>query len=205
MTTDFESYRRERNYRRRQSKVTERPSGHTDVWEQLEEQERQEMKNELLNAEVDEFFSDATKLAATIVQRVAHNHEDEISDRLRNDMEEFLCASIRHATNMVMNLDWKSAGGERIIEPSLKNLLAKELDEFRAEGTANVADRHFGMDPFRTNLGAELNESQAPAAPQPVAEEPGMCAEPAEEAAPMRTDPETASPTSSSMFRPRRP
>ena len=97
-TEDFESYRRDRNYRRQQTRMTERPAGHTEVWEQLEEREKTEMKSELLNAEVDDFFSEATRLAATIVKRIAENHEDEITDKLRHEMEEFLCASIRCRT-----------------------------------------------------------------------------------------------------------
>ena len=66
----FEVFRRDRNRRRQQLKLTERPAGHTEVWEQIEQNEANELKEEILNAEVDEFFTDATRLAATIVQRV---------------------------------------------------------------------------------------------------------------------------------------
>ena len=163
MNSDFEMFRRERNMRRQQVKNTERPAGNKDVWAQLEARERTEFQDRILNAEVDDFFSEATRLAAEIVKRVTDNREQEISDKLIQEMEEFLFESIRHATNMVSNLDCESArrvgAAETTVDANMKNLDGSELDEFRAEGTAQLRDKHFGQDPFSS--GVDLSRENA--------------------------------------------
>ena len=149
MNTDFEAFRRERKIRRQQTRVTERPAGHSDVWEEIEAREATEMQEEILNAECDAFFTDATRLAASIVQRVSKDREQQVSSKLLREMEEFLRESIRHATKMVHGIDWqKPHHAEETFEPSLRNILGRELDAFRAEGTAQLSDKHFGQDPF---------------------------------------------------------
>lgn len=148
MDSDFEAFRRERNYRRRQQTPTDRPEGNRAVWEAIEEREEQEMRNQLINAEVDDFFSDATRLAANIVKKVSEHHDQEISDQLRAELEEFLLESIRHATNMVNRLPTDSNIAEKVVEPNLRNLETREIDEFRAEGTAQLDDKHLGQDLF---------------------------------------------------------
>ena len=167
---DFEAFRRERNHRRRQTHTTERPGGHTDVWEQLEERDSNELQEQLLSADVEDFFTDATKLAASIVSKVSDNREEQITGKLRDEMEDFLFESIRRATNMVMSIDWKRAQGitEENLISSTKNLNSQEMDEFRAEGTARLADRHFGQDPFNTDLSAAGGGAiAAPTEPEP--------------------------------------
>ncbi len=168
MTSDFEEFRRDRNFRRRQTQTTQRPDGNREVWEELEAREASQLNDEILNAECDDFFTDATRFVATIVQRVSSDRQQEITETLRLEMETFLCDSIRHATNMIINLDWKrakDATGEETFEPSLKNLDGKDLDGFRAEGTAQLGDKHFGQDPFGTELDGTVAQ---PAAQQPA-------------------------------------
>lgn len=164
MNSDFETFRRERNMRRRQVTSTERPAGNKDVWAQLEAKERSDLQDQILNAEVDDFFADATRLAADIVKRVADNREEEVSEKLISEMEEFLFESIRHATNMVRNLDCdvaeRTGAAEATLAANMKNLDGPELDEFRAEGTAQLRDKHFGQDPFSADLDVSGGERQ---------------------------------------------
>lgn len=147
--SEFEAFRRDRNVRRQQLAETHRPAGQNDVWDAIEANEKSDLQDRLINAEVDEFFTDATKMAATIVQRVARGRELELSERLRKEMEEFLTESIRHANNLMDSLPSDPQNyGETVVDANLKNLDGRELDEFRAEGTAQLADKHFGQNPF---------------------------------------------------------
>jgi hypothetical protein len=41
---------------------------------------------------------------------------------------------------------------EERVEPSMHNLVGPLLDQFRAQGTAELSDKHLGQDPFRTDL-----------------------------------------------------
>jgi hypothetical protein len=150
---DFEAYREERNYRRRQRTKTERPHGPANkVWEELNAHEEGEIHDRLLTREVHDFFADATKMAADIVSKVAEEHEEQVSERLRSEMEEFLRETIRRASEFIDVLGDGGERGEEILEADMKNLVGRVLDEFRAEGTANVEDKHLGQDPFMTDV-----------------------------------------------------
>ncbi|MCA8956681.1 MAG: hypothetical protein KDC87_11460 [Planctomycetes bacterium] len=149
MDSDFEAFRRERNLRRRQSITTERPLGHNEVWEALEAKEADDLRDQVIDAEVDDFFCGATKLAANLVKKVADNRKQEISQKLQSEMQEFLSESLRHANNLVHSLDNVHPNQtEATVEPSLRNLDGREIDSFRAEGTATLGDKHLGQGLF---------------------------------------------------------
>jgi len=151
--SDFEAYREERNYRRRQRTKTERPHGAANkVWAELNAQEEGEIQDQLLTREVHDFFSGATKMAADIVSKVTEEHEEEVGQRLRDEMEEFLRETIRRASEFIDVLGEGGERGEEILEADMKNLVGRVLDEFRAEGTAQVEDKHLGQDPFMTDV-----------------------------------------------------
>ena len=164
LDSDFEAYREERNYRRRQRTKTERPHGSTNkVWEELNAVEEDEIHDRLLSQEVHDFFSDATKMAADIVSKVTEEHEEEVSHRLRAEMEEFLKETIRRASEFIDVLGEGGDRAEAILEADMKNLVGRVLDEFRAEGTAQVEDKHLGQDPFKTDV--ELTKGTASKVP----------------------------------------
>jgi len=146
MDPEFEAFCRARKMRRRKSAAAPGPDGHGSVWSAIEANEASDLQDRMLNAEVDDFFADATRIAATIVKRVAHGREQELTDQLRHDMEDFLAESIRRASNLMQTLppDAESIG-EAEVGTNLKNLGGKELDGFRAEGTAQLVDKHLGQ------------------------------------------------------------
>ncbi len=158
---DFEAYREERNYRRRQRTKTERPGGSDNkVWEELNAQEEHEIQDRMLTRQVHDFFSDATKMAADIVTKVTEKHEEDVSAQLRDEMEEFLRDTIRRAAEFIEVLDKSGELGEEILEADMKNLVGRALDGFRAEGTAQVEDKHLGQDPFATELDSTTGSGQ---------------------------------------------
>jgi len=164
MDSEFEAYREERNYRRRQRTKTVRPHGQPNkVWEELNAHEEDEIQDRLLTREVHDFFADATKMAADIVSRVTEERALELSERLRTEMEEFLRATIRRANQFIEVLGDGGERAEEIREADMRNLVGRVLDEFRAEGTAQVEDRHLGQDPFKTKV--SVNEGQDTNAP----------------------------------------
>ncbi|MHC4077327.1 MAG: hypothetical protein ACYST0_02665 [Planctomycetota bacterium] len=158
---DFEAYREERNYRRRQRTTTERPGGTSNkVWEALNAQEEGEIHDRLLTQEVHDFFADATKMAADIVSKVAEEHEEEVGAALRDEMEEFLRETIRRASELIEVIGEDTERGEEVVEADMKNLVGKALDGFRAEGTAQLADKHMGQDPFATDVEVTTSATQ---------------------------------------------
>lgn len=152
MDSDFEAYREERNYRRRQRTKTERPHGSNKVWEELNAVEEGEIHDRLLTREVHDFFADATKMAADIVSKVTEEHEEAVGARLRAEMEEFLRETIRRASEFIDVLGEGGGRAEAVLQADMKNLVGKVLDEFRAEGTAQIEDKHLGQDPFKTDV-----------------------------------------------------
>lgn len=149
MDSEFEAFRRDQKMRRRKKVQTYRPAGHDQVRDAIEASEAHDLQDRVINAEVDDFFSDATRMAATIVQRVTRGRERELTDQLRHEMEEFLAESIRHATSLMKSLPLGGENhGETHLDANLKNLDGRELDAFRAEGTAQLEDKHLGKNLF---------------------------------------------------------
>ena len=168
MDPDFEAFCRARKLSRRRSSAPGN-EGHGAVWSAIEASEALDLQDRMLNAEVDDFFADATRMAATIVKRVAQGREQELTEQLRHDMEDFLADSIRRATNLMESLPSEAEGiGEAEVGTNLKNLGGRELDGFRAEGTAQLEDKHLGqsltqgarpLDPASAARGPEVDAS----------------------------------------------
>lgn len=180
MDSSFEKYRRDRTFRRLQSAGDKRGDGRSSsVLQQLEAAERSELRSETLSREVHEFFADATRTAAGIVQNISENHEQEADRKIRRDIEDFLQDVIRRAEVFmtVLHANREPGAQQTEVETTLRNILGPRLDGFRAEGTARLGDKHLGQDPFGTPI--ELRgdaESGEEADGEPEAPESGSSA-----------------------------
>jgi hypothetical protein len=215
----FDDFRKER--KRMQAKLG--PQASTLGYEnhalrELEQVEAKEVREQQLTREVHDFFSAATRQAASIVEKVAQDAMQATGERVEQQMEAFLIDSIARMNSFVMavlNQRRGSQVAEAQVEPSLGNLPGALLDEFRWEGT--TGDQHTGQDPFATEVEdvqrefrAQVPQSEQPdqAAPidqhlvaamepadAPEAEEhPAAAAMPAPSPAPARATAATATP-----------
>lgn len=151
----FEKYRRGRQRRRMESGQPLRPLGdNAEVLAQLERAEAAEVMDQRLTREVHEFFSDATKTAASIVQRVAAQAEAQSGARISSEMQAFLVETLKRMEHFVQSIKKTGKGvGETNLETDMHALVGPMLDAFRVEGTAQLADKHLGQDPFADELG----------------------------------------------------
>lgn len=166
MDSSFEEYRRDRNFRRLQHSGPLRPMGkNATILQQLEEAEKSEIQDERLAREVHEFFADATRTAANIVQQIAGSQEQQTTQLLRSEIEDFLADVLRRAESfMTAFLATRRGGGvQQELEPHVHNLVGYQLDQFRHEGTARLDDKHIGQDPFKEPLPARKSEATPPA------------------------------------------
>ena len=94
---------------------------------------------------------------------MAHDAEAEADVKVEQEMESFLIDSFARMNGIVMNMiqQKKGAGGDHTLEPKVANLVGKMLDEFRFEGTADLLDKHIGMDPFAIDLDDVRREFEA--------------------------------------------
>jgi hypothetical protein len=113
-----------------------------------------------LSREVHEFFTSATKQAATIVQKVAQTAKEETGTRLTGEMEDFLFDALQRMNAFVMQMMQRKNTNvaEQELETHMRNLLGPVLDGFRNAGTAAVPDKHLGQDPFATATSAVRDE-----------------------------------------------
>ena len=153
LESSFEEYRRDRTYRRLQNSKPTRPMGKNQaVLKQIEAAELGEVRDERLTREVHDFFADATRTAAGIVNRIADDKEEEEAQKMRSEIHEFLHDVIRRAECFMTALkDRPNLGVEQNLEPQMHNLVGPQLDEFRNEGTARLDDKHIGQDPFHVD------------------------------------------------------
>ena len=145
----FESFRRERNRRRLEGGPTRHLGKQASVLRELEEAENREIRNQQLTREVQEFFEEATRTAASIVSQVAETAEEQLQRTVADEMSEFLTATIRRAQEFVQLV--RTSGGEvsnTELTANLHNIVGPKLDEFRFEGDAATAEHHVGRDPF---------------------------------------------------------
>ncbi|MEZ5965417.1 MAG: hypothetical protein R3F56_16410 [Planctomycetota bacterium] len=148
--SDFDKFRRERRQRRAQfgslpATAAAKSHGVSDI----EAYEARQMHETKLTRDVHDFLADATKHAATIVEKVTQVAEAETAQRLAREMHEFLEETMRRAARFMEMV--QSRRGETALqelEPHLSNIVGTSLDEFRFEGTAQLADKHIGQDPF---------------------------------------------------------
>ena len=179
----FEKFRRERTKQRLTSGEPLRDLGNqASVLRQLEMAEAAEIQDERLSREVTEFFEEATRTAASIMARVAETQEQQATEQVSDEMQEFLVDAIQRMGTFVDVLkDLGGADGERIMETHMQNLVGPMLDSFRLEGTAHLEDQHLGQDPFDTEID-ELSvakkdkEPEASATPAAVQSHPGESA-----------------------------
>lgn len=157
--TNFEKFRRERRQRRAQfgsqPANVAKPIGMSDV----EAYEARQMHETKLTRDVHDFLAEATKHAATIVEKVTQVAEAETAQRLVREMHEFLEATMRRAASFMELVHSQRAGAVvKDLEPHVSNLVGRSLDEFRHEGTAQLADKHIGQDPFLEPLDGDYGD-----------------------------------------------
>jgi hypothetical protein len=172
--TGFDQYRRERKMRQAQTGQTQRPIPKgQEVLREIEAAEQREIQQQRLTQDVHDFFADATRTAAQIVQKVSNDHAEQSGNRLTNEVEEFLMDAIRRAQGFIQILQFYSGPeAERTLQAQMHNLLGPVLDSFRNEGTAQVADKHIGLDPFAVSLEEIADEAAQRSAAGTTTDEP---------------------------------
>ena len=168
--TRFEEFRRDRKLRRAQALAHAAPVAqptHTTVTKAIEAAEAREARDQVITREVHDFFADATRIAASIVQKFSAQHADESSNRVTTEMEVFLRDAIRRAESFIALLQRQGRGpeAERLLAAQMGNLVGPLLDQFRIEGTAQIADKHLGQNPF-ANAGEPATKRAPDVAPR---------------------------------------
>lgn len=168
----FEKYRKERQ-RRRLTAEPVRPLGEQHhALRELEQVEHREQVERQLSREVHEFLECATKTAANIVQKVAASARERVCAQLESEMEDFLLDAAARLNHFVGDMLSSRRGqvAEQRMEPHVHNLVGAPLDGFRWAGTANLADKHIGQDPFAIEVEDVSREfrAQMPAHPEPA-------------------------------------
>jgi hypothetical protein len=151
----FDDFRKERQRARAKAGPTQSVLGYENqALRELEQVEANEMRDRQLTREVHDFFAAATRQAASIVDRVAKDAQQETGAKVEQEMEAFLIDSLARMNNFVLAVLQSRRGtvAEAQMTPSLGNLAGAKLDEFRWEGTAEVEDKHIGQDPFATTV-----------------------------------------------------
>ncbi len=143
---NFESFRRQR----KRAQVRYAGPAHTDpVTREIQEYESKQIHEARLTREVHEFLEDATRQAASIVEKVTVAAEIEVAERLQTEMQTFLAETVRRATTFLLQVQTKRGRASLTdLEPQVSNLVGPALDAFRFEGTAQLKDKHIGQDPF---------------------------------------------------------
>jgi polyhydroxyalkanoate synthesis regulator phasin len=200
LESSFEEYRRDRTFRRLQNSGPSRPMGkNSQILQQIEAAEHHEVREERLTREVHEFFADATRTAANIVQKIHGTAEEEVVQRMRSEIQDFLQDVIRRAGLFLSEMKRRPGGPvEQELDANMQNLVGAQLDEFRHEGTAQLQDKHIGQDPFLTPVSAA---PEPPPPPPPPARAQQPRGKPADAKAPAprptvdATPPATAAPS----------
>lgn len=164
----FEDYRRERNKRRLNSAPRRDLGANARVLKELEQAEMAEARNQQLTREVHDFFTEATRTAAEIVQKVSLEQIHQVEDQLSSEMADFLAETIRRAQEFVslIQVTMNPDIAETEVIANMQNLVGRSLDEFRSAGTAQLADKHLGLDPFALELDLAKQEEQKAPTPE---------------------------------------
>ena len=155
-TDQFDAYRRER--KRVKAKLGPQTSvlGYENsALRELEQVEAKEVRDQQLTREVHDFFAAATRQAAAIVEKVAHDAEEQACERMQGEVEGFLMDTLTRMNGFIMTVMQKRQNGnvaETHVEPDIKHLVGRELDKFRSLGSPETRDAHIGQDPFATPL-----------------------------------------------------
>lgn len=156
----FESYRRERTRRRTYAGETSVHSPkHAGALREIEAAEAREVREQQMAREVHEFFESATHKAANIVEKVAEAARTELSERLSQEMQDFLIDALQRMNGLVLDMMGKQPQvAETDVRPDMQNLVGPLLDSFRYNGTAELDNKHIGQDPFDTDPSAVREE-----------------------------------------------
>lgn len=153
---DFEQFRRERQRGKQPSPTRDAAVGGYDnrALRELQKVEQREVQEQQLSRDVQDFFAEATRQAKSIVERVARDAEEDTKFRVEKEVEAFLLDALQRMQHVVGAMVGRSRGdiAETQVEASVGNLVGPRLDEFRAAGTAALADKHVGKDPFETDV-----------------------------------------------------
>jgi len=171
-TDEFDAFRRDRKKARAKRGPQASVLGYENAaLRELEQVEAREVREQQLSREVHDFFAEATKQAATIVEKVSHDAEQEVDVRLQEEMHSFLVDALGRMNSLIvstMNQPENAQLAETQIEPDLKVLVGPELDGFRYAGTPATRDAHIGQDPFAVDLqGVQAEFAEVVAAMEP--------------------------------------
>lgn len=152
----FDAFRRERKRAKRAMGTQNSVLGYENsALRELEQVEEREVRDQQLSREVHDFFAAATRQAAAIVEKVAHDAEEQAGERMQGEVQTFLMDTLQRMNGFIMSVMQQQASSgvaETHIEPDVKHLVGKDLDEFRHEGNAETFEAHIGQDPFATDL-----------------------------------------------------
>ena len=161
----FDDFRRER--KRVRAKLGPQASvlGYDNqALRELEQVEAREVRDQQLTREVHEFFAEATRQAAAIVNKVSTEAKEEVGRQLESEVESFLIDALSRMNSFVVSVMQQRRGGniaETQVEPHVGHIVGQDLDEFRWAGTAETGDKHIGQDPFATPLEEVQREFRA--------------------------------------------
>lgn len=155
-TDQFEEFRRKHQRIRAKRGGQTNASGYENsALRELEQQEAAEERDQQLTREVHDFFAEATRQAATIVEQVSHDAEEQASKRMQGEVEGFLMDTLTRMNNFIMAALRQRKNpddAEAHVEPDVKHLVGSELDEFRYAGSPEARNTHIGQDPFATPI-----------------------------------------------------
>lgn len=149
----FDDFRRQRARGRSRKPAASGLGYENQALRELEQVEEREVRDQQLTREVHDFFAAATKQAAAIVERVAHDAEEEAGERMQGEVEGFLIDTLSRMNGFIVGVMQHRRNAnvaEAHVEPDIKHLVGAGLDEFRYEGSAETRDAHIGQDPFAT-------------------------------------------------------
>lgn len=163
-SSSFERFRRERAAKGKARKAGPVNSKANDALAELEAYENRELQEERLRSEVSEFFDQANRQAAILVDKVSKAEREQNSSQLSKEMQCFLTETMRRMTQLVTRVVGSNPGGrlaEANLDAAMSNLSGPILDGFRQEGTAGTSAQHLGKNPLSVDLAALRREIDA--------------------------------------------
>jgi len=172
-SSSFERFRRERAAKGKVRSVGAANAKANDALAELEAYEQRELQEERLRSEVSEFFDQAHRQAAVIVDKVSKAEREHSASQLSQEMDAFLTETMRRMTQLVTRVvgsDPKGRLAEANLDTAMSNLAGPVLDGFRQEGTAGTGAMHLGKNPLSVDLESlrrEIDTILADEGPQP--------------------------------------
>ncbi len=163
-SSSFERFRRERAAKGRTRSPGTGNARANEALAELEAYERRELQEERLRSEVSEFFDDAQRQAAVIVDKVSRVEREQSSTQLSQEMQAFLTETMRRMTQLVTRVVASDPAGrlaEANLDAAMSNLSGPVLDGFRQEGTSGTHSMHLGKNPLSVDVAALRREIDA--------------------------------------------